>query len=118
MKLAIFGASGLARETLDIALISGYTKIIFIDKSKEGRVSGFPVVTEKEVYSLRQADYQYIIGIGNPKIRKEIRDKFHDLNYANLIHPSATFGFEQIEKVKRKTGNIICAGARMTNQNG
>jgi sugar O-acyltransferase (sialic acid O-acetyltransferase NeuD family) len=116
MKIAIFGASGFARETMEIAFILGYKKIVFIDKMKEGKECGFPVVTEKEVDFLCQAGYKYTIGIGNPKIRKEIRDKYPDLEYVNLIHPSATFGFEQLKKVERRVGNIICAGTRMTNQ--
>jgi sugar O-acyltransferase (sialic acid O-acetyltransferase NeuD family) len=115
VKIAIFGASGFSREVRDIAFILGYEEIIFIDKTKEGRVGGFPVVPEKEVYSLAQAGYKFTIGIGNPKIRQEIRDRFHELDYANLIHPTATFGYEQLVEIARRVGNIICGGARMTN---
>jgi sugar O-acyltransferase (sialic acid O-acetyltransferase NeuD family) len=115
MKIAIFGASGFAREVRDIAVVLGYEEIIFIDKTEEGRIGGFIVVAEKEVYSLVQAGYKFTIGIGNTKIRKEIRDRYHDLDYVNLIHPTASFGYEQSQEIERRVGNIICAGTRMTN---
>ena len=115
MKIAIFGASGFSREVRDIALILGYQNIIFIDKTHEGIVEDFPVVIEREVYPLAQVGYKFTIGIGSPKIRKEIRDRFPGLDYINLIHPTATFGYNQLIEVDRRVGNIICAGTRMTN---
>ncbi|AOY78161.1 hypothetical protein [Clostridium formicaceticum] len=115
MKIAIFGASGFAREVRDIAFVLGYKEIIFIDKSKAGNLGDFSIVTEKEVCALAEAGYQFTIGIGDTKIRKEIRDRYASLPYINLIHPTATFGYEQFIKLEKKVGNIICAGARMTN---
>lgn len=115
MKLAIFGASGFAREVRDIAFILGYQEMVFIDKTNEGSTDGFPIVTENRVYSLSQAGYKFIIGVGNPKVRKQIKDRYNNLEYVNLIHPSATFGYQQLEEIEKKVGNIICAGTRMTN---
>ncbi|NJD02854.1 MAG: sugar O-acyltransferase [Ruminiclostridium sp.] len=115
MKIAIFGASGFSREVCDIAFISGYEEIVFIDKAENESIGDFPVVAEKEVCSLAQVGYKFVIGIGSTGIRKEIRDRYPDLNYVNLIHPTATFGYGQIKEVERRTGNIICAGARLTN---
>ncbi|SNT02730.1 sugar O-acyltransferase, sialic acid O-acetyltransferase NeuD family [Anaerovirgula multivorans] len=115
MKIAIFGASGFSREVRDIASILGYKEIIFIDKTNTGDLEDFPIVNEKQVYTFAEADYKFTIGIGNPKIRKEIRDRYPDLNYVNLIDPTATFGYRQFVELEKKVGNIICAGTRMTN---
>jgi len=38
MKIAIFGASGFAREVRDIAYILGYTGIVFIEKKKKNTI--------------------------------------------------------------------------------
>jgi len=115
MKIAIFGASGFAREVRDIAFILGYKDIIFIDKDKEESINNFSIATEKSVYAIAQAGYKFIIGIGDTKIRKKITEKYPTLNYVNLIHPTATFGYRQLEELEKKVGNIVCAGARITN---
>ena len=115
MKIAIFGASGFSREVRDIAVVLGYDEIVFIDRIKMGSVDHFDVIGEADVTTLVQSEFRFAIGIGSTKIRKEIRDRFSGLNYVNLIHPSATFGYEQIEQVQKRVGNIICAGVRMTN---
>ncbi|MGF7056649.1 acetyltransferase [Brassicibacter mesophilus] len=115
MKIAIFGISGFPQEVRDIAFILGYKEIVFIDKTKQEKLGDFPVVAEGEVYTLVKTGYKFAIGIGNPKIRKDIRERYPDLNYVNLIHPTATFGYGQLEEVQKSIGNIICAGVRMTN---
>jgi sugar O-acyltransferase (sialic acid O-acetyltransferase NeuD family) len=115
MKLAIFGSSGFSREVLDVAAASGYKEIIFIDRFRNGSIGKFQIVDENDVYLLNQKGYKFIIGIGSTLIRREIRDRYPDLVYANLIHPAATFGYEQTEELGKKTGNIICAGARISN---
>ncbi len=115
MKLAIFGASGLAREVRDIGFVLGYQEIIFIDKTEAERRGDFCVISEQDVYPLAQTGYKFAIGIGNPEIRKQISRRFSNLNYVNLIHPTATFGYQQLELMELKVGNIMFAGTRMTN---
>lgn len=115
MKLAIFGTSGFARETRDIAVLTGYDEIVFIGKEPESPIQGYPVITEEKIFSLVRGGFAFIIGIGAPGTRKAVRERYPDLNYVNLIHPSATFGYEQLKKVYKKTGNIIFAGARFSN---
>jgi len=116
MKLAIFGTSGFAREVRDIAVLTGYDEIVFIGKTAENSIQGFTVQTEEEVCALIQQNLSFIIGIGNPKNRKAVWEKYTDLHYVNLIHPFATFGYRQREEMEKMTGNIVCAGVRMTNQ--
>lgn len=116
MKLAIFGTSGFSREVLDIAVLVGYGEIVFIGERKERAIQSFTVRTEEEISPLVQEGFAFVIGIGNTKNRKAVWEKYPRLNYANLIHPSATFGYRQCEEFQKKSGNIICAGARMMNQ--
>lgn len=114
MKIAIFGASGFAREVKDIALNLGYRKVVFIEKDKTN-IDSFEVVSEYQLEFLSKQDYKFIIGIGNTKIREEIKSRFPNLNYVNLIDPTATFGYDQLNKINSKAGNIVFAGVRMTN---
>lgn len=116
MKLAIFGTSGFAREARDIAVSVGYDEILFVGRTPENPVQGFPVVTEDDVPLLARENFAFVIGIGAPVTRKTVWGRFPTLHYVNLIHPAATFGFGQREELQRKSGNIVFAGARLTNQ--
>lgn len=113
-KLGIFGASGLARELLDIADEVGYKEFVFIDLH-EGieSVSGLTIIAEEKVKSLGNIDF--VIALGNGALRKKIYEKFPNLNYVNLIHPSVSFGKNQLVKLKKSKGNIYTAGVRLTN---
>lgn len=113
-KLGIFGASGLARELLDIAEEVGYKEFVFIDLH-EGieSVSGLTIIAEEKVKSLGNIDF--VIALGNGALRKKIYEKFPSLNYVNLIHPSVSFGKNQLVKLKKSKGNIYTAGVRLTN---
>lgn len=113
-KLGIFGASGLARELLDIAEEVGYKEFVFIDLH-EGieSVSGLTIIAEEKVKSLGNIDF--VIALGNGALRKKIYEKFPNLNYVNLIHPSVSFGKNQLVKLKKSKGNIYTAGVRLTN---
>lgn len=114
--LYIFGASGLSREVADIAIDIGYSQIKFIDviEGKE-EVTGFEIVNEKNIRNESNNEVDFIIGVGDGEIRRKIYSKFSKLNYINLIHPSVTFGRNQLEKLKLTRGNVICAGTRFTN---
>lgn len=115
MKIAIFGASGFAREVCDIAIDLGYEKIVFIDETKGGNIDCFSVVSEKDIHTLTKYNYKFIIGIGSPKIRQEVWKRYQYLDYINLIHPNSTFGYRQLTKLREKVGNIVFPGARLTN---
>ncbi len=115
MKLAIFGASGFAREVRDIALENGYESIVYIDKHDAKRIDGFPVVREADMPKLTAAGFSFIIGVGSPSLRQEIWGRYPDLSYVNLIHPASSFGYGQLTVMNKRKGNIVCAGARLTN---
>lgn len=115
-KIGIFGTSGFSREVLDICVDLGYKNIIFIGYgNQEKEYFGYPLVEEGSLHELKSDNYVFIIGIGDNNIRKKIADKYQDLQYINIIHPSASFGDKQKSKIEEKRGNIITAGVRMTN---
>lgn len=114
--LYIFGASGLSREVADIALDVGYTVVKFIDMvDGEDEITGFEIVSEDWIVELDKEKVEFVIGVGESELREKIYTKFPKLNYINIIHPSVTFGKKQLEAINLQRGNIICAGARFTN---
>ena len=115
-KIAIFGTSGFSREVLDVCVDLGYREIIFIGYGgKEKEYFGYPLIDEGDLLTLKQDDYAFVIGIGDNTIRKKVADKYESLQYINLIHPSASFGDKQRQRIEEKQGNIITAGVRITN---
>ncbi len=117
MKLGIFGASGFSREVLDIAIdTNDQTEIVFIDHEPVAQeLFGFSVLDESQIENLVKDEYVFIIGVGDNKVRKTIYNKFQKLNYCNLIHSTATFGYKQKENLKTGIGIVVVAGVRMTN---
>ena len=116
MKIAIFGASGFSHEVADICIASGYKNIILIDKQAGLNInSKFKVLGESYVESLSADGYQFIVGIGDNRIRKNIFYKYGNLPYTNVIHPTASFGVGQREFIEKRVGNIVAAGVRFTN---
>jgi len=116
MQIAIFGTSGFAREVADICWAIGYKKVVLIGTgSKEDFSFEYEVTDESNVDQLNNQGYQFIIGIGNNLIRSNIAKKYNHLRYTNIIHPTATFGKNQLDKFNNCFGNIIAAGVRFTN---
>lgn len=113
-RLFIFGTSGFARETNDVADVLGY-QTIFIANSEAERAQwrgDEPVILESEIFDF--PDESFAIGIADTRIRRTLVDRYHDtLAFVNLIHPAATFGKGQRAIVEARRGTIICAGARL-----
>lgn len=114
--LGIFGTSGFARELNDIALELGYrTVYISRDQAELDACSSLGDVMLECNVGLH-SDMQYAIGIGDNSVRQKIAQRFGDeLSFANLIHPSASFGKGQYEAIAASKGIIVCAGVRFTN---
>ena len=115
-KIGIFGSSGMARETADVVMALGLDPI-FITKNDQdllGLNTEFYVIQECRLNDIRALDC--IIGIADAKIRKRIAKQYDgELNFVNLIHPSATFGYGQLELLNESKGIIVAAGVRITN---
>ena len=114
--IGIFGASGFARETADIAYELGYTPIFITSDCKEVEAWDFPeeIILDSKIDSIKKMVFS--IGIGDNNVRKKIAQCYREsLNFINLIHPHATFGRGQLDLLKGKNGLIICSGVRLTN---
>jgi sugar O-acyltransferase (sialic acid O-acetyltransferase NeuD family) len=114
--IGIFGTSGFARELGDIACDLGYRVIYVARDQSELNAWSFPgeVMLESDVGAHR--DMEFAIGIGENAIRQKVAERFAgSLRFANLIHPSATFGMRQRDVIEARQGVVVCAGVRFTN---
>jgi len=120
MKYIIYGSSGFAKEILwlleELKGADDSIQIIgFIDDdiSKHGEiVNGYPVLGGEQ-WIADQSEINVVIGIGDPRIKKVIReklDKYSHVNYPVLIAPSVRMS-KHIEIGK---GSIITDGVIMT----
>jgi len=106
-RLVIIGAGGHGKVIADNALKRGYTDINFVDDSVIDNCTGFPVIgTIDEINVLNDGQTDFVIGIGNNKIRKMIAEKY-EVNWVSLIHPSVQIA----ANVSVGTGTVLMAGA-------
>ena len=97
MILGIYGAGGLGREILDIALRINQVKnkweeICFIDDiSTVKQLNGMNVINFEELKNLKNAEV--IIAIGEPLYREQIYIKLinNNIKLSTLIDPTAMF---------------------------
>ncbi|MFE4706048.1 acetyltransferase [Peribacillus simplex] len=110
-KFFIVGAGNLGQMTASILLDIGdyqIQNIAFIDDvhAVGENILGISVIgsIEETLSSLSAYDnYSLVVAIGNNKARKEIIEKYSNLLYSNVVHPSAVISkFAQIG-----IGNII-----------
>nr|AOP02846.1 Sugar O-acetyltransferase [Streptococcus suis] len=105
-KLAIIGASGHGKVVADIAEKNGYNDIIFLDDYSTGECAGYPIVgTSQNIEKL--SDFEFIIAIGNNKIRDRLLNKLPPNKIATLIHPAAVIS----RRVQISEGTVVMAGA-------
>lgn len=116
-RLGIFGTSGFARETRDIAAELGWS-CIFIAASEDDASllpPGDEVILEAQL-EREAGSLHFAIGIGENGVREKIALRHGGaLRFVNLIHPSATFGRNQAPRLDEARGIIVCAGVRFTN---
>ncbi len=101
--IIIIGASGHGKVLADIAMKNGYSNILFFDDDNtKKQCTGFPV--KGKVEAAKNMIEDKIIAIGNPLLRKEIKEKIGKT--VSLIHPNAIIG----RMVKIGEGTAIMAG--------
>lgn len=105
-KLVIIGASGHGKVIADIALKTGYEEIVFLDDDDSVKTcAGFSVVGNSEMIS-EYNDWDFIVAIGNARIRERLTDELADYSLATLIHSDAVIGRE----VEIGCGTVVMAG--------
>ena len=115
VKIGIFGSSGMAREAGDVAHALGLEPIYIARDEVERDAWSYlgHIILESEVD--RFSELSYVIGIGDNVARRKVAERFYKkVRFTNLIHPSATFGREQRERLDHSVGVIVAAGVRLT----
>ena len=106
-RLIIIGAGGHGKVIADSALKNGYTEICFVDDNVTDYCMGFPVIGKcADLEKLNDGKTDFIIGIGNNAVRKQIAEKYN-VNWVTVIHPSAQIAIN----VSVGRGTVIMAGA-------
>lgn len=108
-KVIIIGASGHGKVIADIVVKSNDIVVGFLDDGISAGTSilGFPVLG-KTSDCINYLDCEFVIGIGNAKIRRKIAETYGgQLNWYTAIHPSAIIGL----KVVICEGTVVMANA-------
>lgn len=109
-KLIIIGASGHGKVCADIAIkMNKWDKIVFLDDNENlNELLGLKVVGKSNEFKNFINEYEFIVGIGNNKIREKFHKDISDLKgeFATLIHPNSIIGLE----VEIDQGCIFMAG--------
>ncbi|OPG69314.1 acetyltransferase [Pseudomonas ogarae] len=115
-NLIIIGFGGLGKEVHWLAARLGVNVRGFLDDNPDLLGAKFCTATvlgnvsNWEIYS----DCEFIIAIGNPRVRKKIREAMlaHGVpQFATLIDPSAVVDLSQVSVGE---GSLICAGTTCT----
>lgn len=119
-KLAIIGAGGLAREMGDYPEKVGFKKTVFLLDENYFKKNSTPKV-QYELFRLKRnlskflkKGYQFIVGIGDPKVRKAytdlLNDYSHSIEWATVIDP----GIDPGEWTTVKEGSFIARNTSLT----
>ena len=106
-RLVIIGAGGHGKVIADIATKNGYQEIIFLDDNPSIKdCTGFEVAgTLNDCINYKKWDF--IVAVGNAKIREQIQEKLSEYNIVTLIHPGAIIS----RRVSVGKGTVVMAGA-------
>lgn len=119
-RLIIIGAGGFGREVLEWAMESEafgreWEPAGFIDDRKDALQNtadvGLPVLGTTQDYAPQKDDI-FIIGIGQPKLRAEMRQRFAERGaaFTRVIHRSCIIG----RRVHIEPGVVLCPGTTLT----
>lgn len=114
-RLGIFGTSGFAREVGDLAWELSYIPFYIARDEAEMASWTYPEEIVLERDAIQYSDSVFAIGIGDNAIREKVATRYSELPFVNLIHPAASFGRGQAERIASRKGVIITAGVRFTN---
>nr|WP_241635348.1 acetyltransferase [Fusobacterium gastrosuis] len=116
-NIVIIGAGGHAKVVVDIFLkrkkiLKENINIVgFLDDSysddRQKYIFNIPILGKIDLIEkgLLKKKYEYIIGIGNNKVREIIFNKYKNIKYCTAVHPNAIIG----EYVEIGQGTVIMA---------
>ena len=105
-KLIIIGAGGHGKVVADIAALTGYKEIEFLNDTAN---NSLPIVGTVAEYPRFLNSHDFIVAIGNNAIRQQITQRLLNdhATIATLIHPAAVIG----SGVTIGNGTVVMAGA-------
>lgn len=115
--VAVFGASGFAREVADVALSMGAPEVVLLDRDAGGAPppGGLRMLAESEIGRLAADGWAFALGVGDNAVRRRIFRANDGLDFPALVHQSATFGRGQRAVLDASPGTVVTAGVRFTN---
>ena len=125
-RLVVIGAAGFGREVLDVvAAVSAASRPelllvgVIDDCPSEGNLArldrrGVRYLGTLTEWLQRDDDAQFVVGIGDPSVRRTLADRCedHGRQPATLLHPTATLGFG----VRCGAGTVVCAGVQISTE--
>ena len=108
-SVVIIGASGHGKVVADIIQRSGDQVIGFLDDNRElsDQIMGFPVLGPVDQYQ-NYLDKEFVVAIGNAKIRKNVVRKLGNIKWYIAIHPTAVIS--EMDTVIEE-GTVVMANA-------
>ena len=104
-RLIIIGASGHGKVVADIAVLNGYTDIVFLDDDESVKeCAGWPVIGKS---TEAPDDGDIFVAVGNAETRKKLMEHYAGRNLPILVHPNAVVA----KDVKIGEGSVVMAGA-------
>lgn len=105
-RLIVIGASGHGKVVADIAALSGYKDIVFLDNDPGVKTcAGYPVLGPDTMTS--ELDGDVFIAVGKAETRKKLMERDANRNFPVLIHPSAVVA----KRAEIAAGSVVMAGA-------
>lgn len=108
-KLFIIGASGHGKVIADIAALTGYHEILFLDDNESKTdCMGYPVVGKSTDFK-KYSEGDFIVAVGNPIIRERMQKELesNNITITTLVHPGAVIA----ANVRLGKGTVVMAGA-------
>lgn len=116
-KVVVIGASGHGKVVADIIKEAGDEVAGFLDDNPEvfPTFSSYPVLGTA-AQPLENVEVEYIVAIGNAKIREMIVERFKDVKWYTAVHPTAVLSKSDIaigEGTVIMPNAVINAGAKI-----
>ena len=107
-KLVIIGSGGHGRVVADIAVETDrYKDIYWVDDADLSAKLGKQYLGSTDVVENLSDEYDFIVAIGNSKVREMIMNRFSKKSFATLVHPSAVIS----SSAKIGKGTVVMPGA-------